>query len=235
MLKQNPLAKCLWDRFLTERPQADDWHTYFYTFFVHTSVENQVAFPGGVPVVEWPRNSNGAIPYEISFDLMAQGFGQKFLSGFNFAIPNDLGLSGFQTFRREEWPPQVCQTQATPGEIKAGFEDRGEVHLGDEMYLDGNQKEIGKKQPWPESRQFFLPAEKRIGNAITPLCVICGKVFIDEECSINLWSSDKAVRFNMRWFVEGKPSPSENWITADFAARKIAHSIFIDRPEGDFQ
>ena len=240
VLEQDPFAKCIWDKIRTDKPATNDKNSYLYTFFVDFAFENKFVFPGGLPFDEVSSDMYDRMLKRFSFDLIAQNPEQDTLLGFTFSpdvIDPAPGMNIVRRFLREEWPPHPCQPQAAPGEIKAGFENRGRVILADKRYWNDNiSKEIVIKQTWDASTQFFLPAEKRLGNATAPLCVICGGVvFSSQACTIYLWSSDKAVRFEMRWSERGKPSPSEEWIKADFTARKIAHSIFIDRPEGDFQ
>jgi hypothetical protein len=50
-----------------------------------------------------------------------------------------------------------------------------------------------------------------------------------------LKSGDQTVSIVLGWREWDTDGPVAMWTSYDLAAREIAHSIFIDRPQGDFQ
>jgi hypothetical protein len=85
----------------------------------------------------------------------------------------------------------------------------------------------------PGRTEYMLKASERIGGASRPLCVSCGDP-PNISCAVHLISSDEATAVYLGW-DQGYAGPEPDWLKYDAAARKIAQSIFIDRPAGDFQ
>jgi len=79
-----------------------------------------------------------------------------------------------------------------------------------------------------------LPAADRIGAVEQDLCVGCA-VITSSRCNIVLVSRDKRVALVFEWYQDNPPVPRSEWVRFDATARKIAQSIFVDRPPGDFQ
>lgn len=86
----------------------------------------------------------------------------------------------------------------------------------------------------PKWDEYTLKASSRIGDASRPLCVACTTIGT-ESCSVHLSSSDRTVGVGLGWEQWELIGPQAPWATYDAAARKIAQSIFIDRPARDFQ
>jgi hypothetical protein len=84
----------------------------------------------------------------------------------------------------------------------------------------------------PRFEEYTLTAAARIGSASRPLCVSCVH---GVDCAVDLISSDNATGVSLSWDQGEFIGPQPEWLKYDAAARKIAQSIFIDRPAGDFQ
>jgi hypothetical protein len=86
----------------------------------------------------------------------------------------------------------------------------------------------------PPLEEYTLKAAARIGSASRPLCVSCSQ-WSSVVCSSRIISGDKAVGVHLGWEQGDFVGPQPDWLKYDAATRKIARSIFIDRPTEDFQ
>jgi hypothetical protein len=234
LLADKPVSKCVWDKFVKIKPSPADSKAHIYTFVVATHVEEGRLFPGGVTSKQMPDDvfAPHRIPSSIFFDLMAQAAHPDPVIGFSLRSSRPSAVEAINStdgFSPGRWPPHPCETRQTSMTTTGGFEDLGPATL--EPWI------LKKQMTWSGSKRFYLPAERRQGHATEPLCVVCGPYYQGQAstCALYLWSRDKAVRFGMMWSPGSDVRPSERWIDADFALRKIAHSIFIDAAADDFQ
>ena len=101
--------------------------------------------------------------------------------------------------------------------------------VGSEDALGYRSYQISRSPP---GYGYVLAGDRRYDNASRPLCIVCDWA---KTCGVYLESGQKAVSFVLGWREWGSGGPIAMWTSYDRAAREIAHSIFIDRPHGDFQ
>jgi hypothetical protein len=82
------------------------------------------------------------------------------------------------------------------------------------------------------SVEYSLPAERRLGGALAPVCVSCN-IIAEWTCAEWIFSSDRSVRLWAQWNQRTR-EPHPDWLKIDAALRDVARAIFIDRPPGDF-
>jgi hypothetical protein len=84
-------------------------------------------------------------------------------------------------------------------------------------------------------RGFYLREYGRRGGMSRPLCVLCSRLNA-WTCSIKVLSEDRTAFAWLQW-LEGRDGvvPNASWTSYDAVLRKIAQSIFIDRPSKDLQ
>jgi hypothetical protein len=80
------------------------------------------------------------------------------------------------------------------------------------------------------SSHYSLSASERAGKVSRPLCIACQYTNV---CDFLIKSKDASVGLEVNW-VQLR-DPEANWVKLDALARELAKSIFIDRPDGDFQ
>ena len=86
----------------------------------------------------------------------------------------------------------------------------------------------------PSGIGFYLAERSRPDNASRPLCIGCSRINT-WGCGIKVMSEDRVAFTSIEWFEGNQVTPRAAWTAYDQIARKIAQSIFVDRPQGDFQ
>lgn len=88
----------------------------------------------------------------------------------------------------------------------------------------------------PTFDEYSLPPASRIDKVSRPLCVSCVAIWEQRPgCNVVEVSADNAAMLQFGWQESNFSGPGAAWASYDVVARKIAQSIFIDRPMGDFQ
>jgi len=82
---------------------------------------------------------------------------------------------------------------------------------------------------------YTLASGLRHGRTSKPLCLVCDPGGRYPSCNVLLWSKDKAVALILPWSERHFDGPQPSWLVYDEVARKVAQSIFADRPPGDLQ
>jgi hypothetical protein len=133
---------------------------------------------------------------------------------------------------------EISQTSLVTRSVKAIL--RGPTHIGfrDDPTVPTTPAQFGYEHYSqgisPEVDRYILKAPDRLNNAVRPLHISCVEINI-ETCSVDLDSSDRTAALTLEWSQGNFIDPKSDWIKYDAAARKMAQSIFIDRPAGDFQ